>query len=109
MTPIKTHIAKTKQFVKDHRTVLACSATAVVTCAITQDIKIKGMKELVHNIGVDVGTTERQICDAYSFITDKGLWNEFADIQGHNHLVQKREGPNSGAFFLPSIFERRLS
>lgn len=78
---IRPEIEKAKKFVKDHPTLTACIVTAVVTSRLSYDVACKDILNDVYDQtyqwGHQAGQMEVHLLEAYEFIDDKGLFEEF--------------------------------
>lgn len=83
MPNIRTRIQQTKQFVQKHPTITACVITAVVTNKITRKATIKAVLDettaLSYTWGREAGVLSIALEEAYNFIREHGLENEFAE------------------------------
>jgi hypothetical protein len=71
-------IRKTKEFVKKHKTLTACAATAVVTQAVTRKRMMGQVTTFIYEKGYENGTLRAVASEAFDFIDKKGLMEEFA-------------------------------
>jgi hypothetical protein len=81
---IKTSVEKTKAFIKEHKTLVACSVTAVVASAITYNVStahvVKKVTEFVYDKGHEFGHVCADLEIANNFIVEQGLESEFIDF-----------------------------
>lgn len=80
----KARVRKTRQFVQEHQTSVACAATAVVTWKLTKGATLKSvLKETVpqaYEWGMQRGQLEMLLDEAYNFIKVRGLEPEFVEF-----------------------------
>lgn len=80
----KTRVQKTKQFVQDHQTSVACVATAIVTWKFTKDITIKSVldetTDMAYMWGMKAGQLEMLLDESYNFIKSQDLESDFVEF-----------------------------
>lgn len=80
----KTRVQKTKQFVQDHQTSVACAATAIVTWKLTKSATLKSVLNetgpQAYQWGVQRGQLEMLLDESYNFIKVRGLEPEFVEF-----------------------------
>lgn len=74
---LKAQLEKTKAFVKEHPTLVACAATAVVTHRLTRDSDVTKMKAIAAQLMLNEMERAALLTDTTSFIDAKGLTEEF--------------------------------
>lgn len=74
---LRTRINKTKQFVSNHKTFVACAVTAAVTAKVTRDQTMKTVSYFLYEKGYEAGTLGMLLDEAYNFIKKQGLEEEF--------------------------------
>lgn len=85
LATIKSKLEKTKKHVKKYETTIACAATAFATAYVVRKADIRIMRQFAYNAGYRAGESETLLIEAFTFITDKDLWKEFADLHGFNY------------------------
>lgn len=85
---VKTKLKQTKEFVAKHQTLVACAVTAVVTAKVTRDQTMKTVSYFLYEKGYEAGTLGMLLDEAYNFIKERGLENEFVEFA---HMVEARE------------------
>jgi hypothetical protein len=81
---IKKAVADTTAFVKDHKTLVACSATGVGTAAFCSAFYLREMRTFAYNSGHLNGTMAGMLSETLNFIEDQNLTNEFGDYVGRS-------------------------
>lgn len=77
MPNLRTQIENTKRFVKEHKTLTACAATAVVTARIVRDKDAAALKAISAHVLLLESERFAMLLDATAFIDRKGLTEEF--------------------------------
>lgn len=77
---LRTRINKTKKFVAKHKTLVACAVTAVVTAKVTRDQTMKTVSAFLYEKGYEAGALNMLLDEAYNFIKERGLENEFVEF-----------------------------
>lgn len=84
MLSLKARVDKTKQFVKEHQTTVACAATAAITWKLTKNATLKNVlnetTDLAYKWGNEAGVLELQNAIIFDFINKKGYADELCEF-----------------------------
>lgn len=84
MLTLKARVDKTKQFVKEHQTTVACAATAAITWKLTKNATFKSVldetTELAYRWGNENGVLQLQNAVMFDFIDKKGYVDELHEF-----------------------------
>jgi hypothetical protein len=77
LNSIRPKIARTTTFVKEHKTIVSCAATAVVTAYVVRDRDVTKLKAITAHMLLKENEKFAYLLDATSFIDNQGLTEEF--------------------------------
>lgn len=81
---LKARVDKTKQFVKEHQTTVACAVTAAITWKLTKNATLNSVlnetTDLAYKWGNETGILEFQNAIMFDFINNKGYADELREF-----------------------------
>lgn len=77
---VKARFEEAKVFVVNHKTLVACTVTAVATAKLTHGATMQSVAQWAYDKGHEAGHLHVAIDEAYAFIHEKGLESEFVDF-----------------------------
>lgn len=73
---IKPKVQKSKEFVQEHQTIIACAATAAVTFKLTRDYNFARFGRIILAMGNELDVVNLREAVLRDFISTKGLKEE---------------------------------
>lgn len=80
---IKPRVVKTKGFITEHKTLVACACSAAAGVYFTRNLKVRGMEQAVSQLQEHVADSYRFAEDCFDYIEAKGQWDEFSNFCDH--------------------------
>jgi len=74
---LKPKLRKSKEFANQHKTIIACTATAVVTLTLTRDYYFTLFGRIILDMGNELEVVNLREAVLRDFVAQKGLKDEF--------------------------------